>query len=93
MTSFDKLTLFVSLFPFTSDMLQTALTAGRLKFKIPRKLVHFASDFDPNNPMHVISIELGTTAASTIVRDKILPLIGTGSTGYARFRSGGGGRL
>lgn len=77
---------FLSLFVI-SDMLQTALTAGRLKFKISRKLIHFASDFDPNNPMHVISIELGTTAASTIVRDKILPLIGGGNgTGYGRFR-------
>ncbi len=58
-----------------SDMMQTALTAGRLKFKLPRRLVHFASDFDPNNPTHVIAIELGTTAATSIVREKVLPLV------------------
>ena len=69
-------------------MMQTALTAGRLKFKLPRKLVHFTSDFDPNNPTHVVAIELGTSAASTIVREKILPLVQ--SNGNSGFGIGGG---
>ena len=62
-----------------TDMLQPALTSGRLKFKLPRRLMHFQADFNPNNPMHVITIELGTTAASTIIREKIMPMIRTSS--------------
>ena len=61
------------------DMIQVALSGGRLKFKLPRRLVHFSSDFDPNNPTHVIAIELGTSAASTILRDKVMPIINSGS--------------
>ena len=66
------------------DMIQVALTGGRLKFKLPRRLVHFSSDFDPNNPTHVIAIELGTSAASTIIREKIMPIIsgGQSATGF-----------
>ena len=74
------------------DMIQTALAGGRLKFKLPRRLVHFSSDFDPNNPTHVIAIELGTSAASTIIREKIMPIISTGqsTTGFvgAHVRKG-----
>ncbi len=74
------------------DMIQTALAGGRLKFKLPRRLVHFSSDFDPNNPTHVIAIELGTSAASTIIREKIMPIISTGqsATGFvgAHVRKG-----
>jgi hypothetical protein len=74
------------------DMIQTALTGGRLKFKLPRRLVHFTSDFDPNNPTHVIAIELGTSAAGTIIREKIMPIISSGqaATGFvgAHVRKG-----
>jgi hypothetical protein len=72
------------------DMIQVALTGGRLKFKLPRRLVHFSSDFDPNNPTHVIAIELGTSAASTILREKIMPIINSGSGGLigGRVRMG-----
>ena len=74
-----------------SDMIQAAVTAGRLRFKLPRRLLHFTSDFDPNNPTHVIAIELGTTAAISIVREKVLPLVqthGSVSIGLSQPRRG-----
>ena len=63
-----------------SDMATSHLNAGKLKFKLPRRLTHFPADFNPNNPSHAITIELGTTAAHNIVREKVMPLItGSGS--------------
>jgi hypothetical protein len=45
---------------YYKDLLQPAMVGGRLKFKLPRRLVHFLSDFDPTNPNHNVSIELGS---------------------------------
>lgn len=60
---------------YYSDMASTALAAGKLKFKLPRRLTHFPADFNPSNPSHAIVIELGTTAAFNIIREKVMPLI------------------
>jgi len=46
---------------YYKDLLQPAMVGGRLKFKLPRRLVHFLSDFDPSNPNHNVSIELGSS--------------------------------
>jgi len=63
---------------YYTDMASPALAAGKLKFKLPRRLAHFPADFNPNNPSHAIVIELGTTAAFNIIREKIMPLIFNG---------------
>jgi len=63
---------------YYADMASTSLAAGKLKFKLPRRLTHFPADFNPNNPSHAIVIELGTTAAFNIIREKIMPLIFNG---------------
>ena len=57
------------------DMLQTQLAAGKLRFKLPRRLSHFPADFNPSNPTHAIVIELGTMAAQTILKEKVMPLM------------------
>ena len=61
-----------------SDMIGVQLIAGKLKFKLPRRLMHFSADFNPNNPSHAIVIELGTTVGTNLVRDKIMPLVSSG---------------
>jgi hypothetical protein len=41
------------------DLLNASVVGTKLRFKLPRRLVHFLSDFDPSNPNHVVMIELG----------------------------------
>jgi hypothetical protein len=68
-----------------ADMTSSQLAAGKLKFKLPRRMTHFPDDFNPNNPSHAITIELGTTAAFNIVREKVMPLMtGSHSIGMPR---------
>jgi len=49
----------VEMHMYYRDLLQSTIVGGKLKFKLPRRLVNFLADFDPSNPNHVVSIELG----------------------------------
>ena len=61
------------------DLMQVQLNSGKLRFKLPRRLDHFPSDFNPSNPTHAITIELGTLAAQTILKEKVMPLMARGT--------------
>ena len=51
----------VEMHMYYRDILQPVIVVGKLRFKLPRRLIHFISDFDPSNHNHVVSIELGTS--------------------------------
>ena len=57
------------------DMISATVTNCCFKFKLPKKLSHFSSDFDPTNPNHSIKIELATKLNSDNIKCKIIPLI------------------
>ena len=60
---------------FYRDMTACQLIAGQFRFKIPRKLGLFGSEYDFSNPSHQITIELATLSAGNEIRDQIIPLI------------------
>lgn len=46
---------------------------GKIHFRVPRKLVHFASDYDPSK--HYVTLFLSSSLALERIRGEILPLI------------------
>lgn len=46
---------------------------GKIHFRVPRKLVHFASDYDPTK--HYVTLYLSSSSALESIRNEILPLI------------------
>ena len=46
---------------------------GKIHFRVPRKLVHFASDYDPTK--HYVTLYLSSSLALENIRNEILPLI------------------
>ena len=45
----------------------------RLKFKVPRHLNQFLHDYEPNNRMHSIIIELTTQSSAEQIKQEVLP--------------------
>lgn len=46
---------------------------GKIHFRVPRKLVHFASDYDPTK--HYVTLYLSSSLALENIRNEILPLV------------------
>jgi hypothetical protein len=66
---------------YYKDMRSVTLGSSALRFKLPKKLNHFPSDYDPSNPTQNICIELVSSLAVSLVKEKILPLVQQGQTG------------
>jgi hypothetical protein len=68
---------------------------GKILFRVPRKLVHFASDYDPSK--HYVTLFLSSSLALESIRAEVMPLIhgrgGVGSitTPSSSSSSGGSG--
>lgn len=58
---------------------------GKMYFRVPRKLVHFATDYDPSK--HYVVLYLSSTLSFESVRNEIVPLIQGGGS----VSSAGGG--
>jgi|LauGreSBDMM110SN_4_FD.fasta_scaffold56559_1 hypothetical protein len=65
----------IQMIMYYKDMTNASLGNDNFKFKLAKKLVNFPSDYDPSNLSHVICIQLVSTLASSIIRQRILPLI------------------
>lgn len=65
----------IQMIMYYKDMTNAALGNDNFKFKLAKKLVNFPSDYDPSNLSHVVCIQLVSTLASSIIRQRILPLI------------------
>jgi hypothetical protein len=60
---------------YYKDMKGVNIAGVLMKFKVPKKLTVFPSDYDPSNPNHSITIELVSPLAVSIIREKVIPLI------------------
>lgn len=49
------------------DMQGVSIVGTKFRFKLPRKLALFISDFDPQNPLHMIVLELSTSSRYIIL--------------------------
>lgn len=65
----------INMIIYYRDMSAISILGTKLKFKLPKKLACFLSDFDPQNPHHVISIEMSSMLSISMIKEKILPLI------------------
>jgi hypothetical protein len=67
----------IQLVMFYRDMEHTLLlttpSPGRLQFRVPRKLVHFATDYDPTR--HYITLQLSSSSLYNSIRSIVLPII------------------
>ena len=60
---------------------------GKMYFRVPRKLVHFASDYDPNK--HFVVLYFSSSLSLQSVRTDVLPLISSvGSNSIENSSSG-----
>jgi hypothetical protein len=59
------------------DMSAISILGTKFKFKLPKRLACFSTDFDPQNPHHVICVELSSMLSVSVVREKVLPMIST----------------
>lgn len=66
----------VEMHMYYRDILQPIIVGGKLRFKLPRRLIHFLSDFDPSNHNHVVSIELGKSHNDNCFYPHFLVLVG-----------------
>lgn len=68
------------------DIIGPVVVGNKLRYKLPRALTHFPSDFDPNNPQHQITVEFTSNGAASSVKQRVFPLM-TPSLGLgARWR-------
>ena len=65
----------INMIIYYKDMQAINIVGTRFRFKLNRKLALFLGDFDPQNPMHMITLELSTMLGITTIREKIVPLI------------------
>ena len=60
----------------------------RLKFKVPRHLNQFLHDYEPNNRMHSIIIELTTQSSTEQIKQEILPrMLGINMTNIITYNN------
>jgi hypothetical protein len=76
---------------YYKDMLSLALSPnpqpGKMYFRVPRRLVHFATDYDPNK--HFVVVYFSSSLTLQTVRSDVLPLI-AGEDGSRGGGRGGG---
>ena len=60
---------------YYADLKNLSIQGYKIRFKVPRKLALFLADFDPNNPFHLIVIELASELSMDQFQQKVKPLI------------------
>jgi hypothetical protein len=69
--------------------LATNPAPGKMYFRVPRKLVHFARDFDPTK--HFVVLYLSSSASLHSLRENVMPLIQSLAGNLAGAGTAGGG--
>ena len=65
----------INMIIYYKDMISVSILSNKLKFKLPKKLGLFLSDFDPSNPNHAITIESASSININDIKVKIIPII------------------
>jgi hypothetical protein len=57
------------------DMRTVSITGQSFRFRIPKRMAIFPTDYDPSNTTHNICIDFMTGLAMSLIREKIVPSI------------------
>jgi len=57
------------------DMSSITTVGMKFRFKIPRKVSLSLGDFDVNNALHLVTLELNNTSGMSSVRERVVPLV------------------